>query len=189
MGAVDLTVSVKIDQSLENDLQKEVGEIRAHFPKALKNVASEMTVNLQEHIQHDWYEPWGKPKQYKRRTDDSSLGTPLGSAENMHFEINGGALDFLYTPSGEHEKDKWSTTGGDDLIRIIQGNTGWKYPPGEDKQGRNIMKRPFWDNFVDDQVHHGIIDAFIAGMPKKYKIMVEGGESDVMLDGNEKLGE
>lgn len=186
MSVIDLTVSVDVEGSLDEDLQKEVGDIRAQFPRAMRRVASEMKSNLYKHIENDWYLPWGAPKRYKRRTDDPSLGTPLGSGRNMHVSFSSdGGLEFIYEPTGAHKNQKWNTAKGDALIKIIQDNDGWRWPPDKDKQGRNVMPRPFWNNFVDEQENGGIIQAFIAGMPKKYEIVAQG--DDVILDGDEKL--
>lgn len=192
MGAVNVKVSVVGENTISQDYEKAVGEIRSHFPKALRNVASEMTENLQKHIEQDWYLPWGEPKSYKRRTtarnEDKDYGTPLGDKSNIHYPDPTDCLDFTYTPTGKHKVQKWSSEkDGDEIIRIIQMNSGWDYPPDEDENGRTIMPRPFWDNFVDEQAQHGIIDAFIAGMGKRYPVIPEGAGNDVVLDGDEKL--
>ena len=186
MGAVDFKVSVSQERTLLDDYQKEEGEIRAHFSEAINMIASEMKENLQKHIYEDWYLPWGKPKRYKRRTDNPDLGTPLGSDQNIHAIPSKDTLEFIYDPSGEHTNEKYHTRDGDDLIRVIQMNSGWTWQPNEDRGGREIMPRPFWNNFVDEQESGGIINAFIAGMAP-YKVIAEGKDKDVVLDGTERL--
>lgn len=174
MGAVDLKVSVEVEQSLDDDFQREVGDIRAHFPNALHFIASEMKANLQEHLQSDWYSAY-KPKKYQRRTDNTSLGTPLGDeTKNMSDEYpTKDSLEFRYYPTGEHARTLWHQRDGDNLIKWIQTDHN------------NIPARLFWDNFVDEQKQHGIIDAFVTGM-KPFVVIPEG--EDIALDGDEKLG-
>ena len=172
-------------ESFQQEVEKEFTHIETQIPKALELVGSEMIANLQKHIKEDWYEAWGKPKVYERRTDNPNLGTPLGSKDNMDYEVKDDSLYFVYIPSGEHQNSQWSTTSGDDLIRIIQKNHGWKYKPSTDSQNRRIMPRPFWDNFVDEQIHSGIINSFIKGMGEHNKVMSTG--RDVIADGTENL--
>lgn len=166
---------------IENKLKRPINQ-------ALNYVGSEMIANLQEHIKEDWYEPWGEPLVYKRRTDDISLGTPLGAEANMDSTVRKQQLIFTYEPSGEHENSNWNNHNGDDLIRMIQENDGWTpgWKPKLDKQGRMIMKRPFWNNFVEDQANEKIAQNFAYGMPD-HQVIPEGAGKDVILDGTEKL--
>lgn len=167
---------------LQEDVDKALSDIDSAIAPALGDVGNGMIENLQRHIQEDWYEPWGPPKIYQRRTDNPSLGTPLGSPANMDVSVSGRSLTFSYDPTGEHENPDWSTVNGDVLIRIIQEDDGWKYPPSVDQKGRMIFPRPFWDNFVREQEAHGIMDRFTAAMRNAkdpFVVVPEGGAMDV----------
>ena len=167
---------------LQEDVDKALSDIDSAIAPALGDVGNGMIENLQRHIQEDWYEPWGPPKVYLRRTDNPSLGTPLGSPANMDVSVSGHSLTFSYEPTGEHENPDWSTVNGDALIRIIQENEGWKYQPGMDTKGRMIFPRPFWDNFVREQEAHGIMEQFTTAMRNAkdpFVVVPEGGAMDV----------
>ena len=159
----EMVVTAQIE-GLDNDVRELETEVNAQIPKALNYVGSEMTANLQEHVRTDWYEPWGAPKVYKRRTDYGG-GTPLGDASNMDIVVRDTELEFVYLPTGEHSQSHWDERDGDTLIQVIQTNSGWSFPVSEDKQGRMIMPRPFWDNFVDEQEGQ-VVDSFIQGMER-----------------------
>ena len=156
---------------LDEDLKKEEKRYLSLSENALQFVGAEMVLDLQKHIKEDWYEKWGEPLVYRRRTDNPSYGTPLGSEENMTYdkERSGNQVEFVfgYFPNGEHNNplpgEDWHSADGNDLIKIIQENEGWKYPVDEDTQGRTIMPRPFWDNFVEEQKTKAV-DSFIKGM-------------------------
>lgn len=185
-----LNVTVTDDGSLAKDINKKVGQVIKASEDGLKAVGSEFIHNLQTHIREDWYEPWGKPKQYQRRTDNNSLGTPLGSKENMSAPVRGLTLEFTYSPTGEHSNSKWHTKDGDAIINVIQKNSGWSFIPQKDTKGREIMPRPFWDNFVKEEKAWRAFDAFRNGFTTskkldEYQFLVEGGKNDIVFDDND----
>lgn len=152
-------------ESIQEDVNAEIQTIWTKVPKALNNVGREMIVNLQKHIENEWYYGFF-PKTYKRRTDDSSLGTPLGSADYMDYSANGGRLEFTYVPKGDHENSEWHTRDGDDLTESIQtGELKGDPPP-----------RPFWNSFLFEQEQSGIINAFAEGMLPDYKVVSDGND-------------
>ena len=152
-------------ESIQEDVNAEIQTIWTKVPKALNNVGREMIVNLQKHIENEWYYGYS-PKGYKRRTDDSSLGTPLGSADYMDYSANGGQFEFTYVPKGDHENSLWHTRDGDDLTESIQtGELKGDPPP-----------RPFWNSFLFEQEQSGIINAFAEGMLPDYKVVSDGND-------------
>ena len=180
-------VTVSGLETIDEDFELESRKIEKAFPQALQYVGSEMIVSLQKHIFEDWYKPWGPPLIYIRRTDNNSLGTPLGSKENMDVFVDNDSLEFTYEPTGDHAVSDWNSVSGDKLIEIIQTNSGWSYPVGVDKIGRTIMPRPFWNFFVEEQANSGIIDAFIKGMSPFATVIPEGVGKDVVFDGGESM--
>lgn len=160
----DMIVKATIE-GLQEDIDEITREINAQIPRALQQVGSEMRDNLQEHIRTDWYEAWGAPKKYKRRTDFGG-GVPLGDEQNMEIYVKKNSLDFGYYPTGDHAEKFWDDRDGNALIEVIQENAGWSFTPDKDKKGRTIMPRPFWDNFVDEQ-ESVVADNFIAAMNRK----------------------
>lgn len=153
--------------TIDSDVTAEIKDISAKIPPALQYIGSEMTANLQKHIKEDWYTPW-RPDAYERRTDNPSLGTPLGSTENMHIAVAGPTHDqrltFTYLPTGEHAEEKWHQRDGDELIKWIQHGAG------------DIPARPFWNNFVSEQEHAVITNLEHAMRP--YKML----NTDTRLD-------
>ncbi|MBQ0125826.1 MAG: hypothetical protein KBS59_05820, partial [Clostridiales bacterium] len=71
----------------------------------------------------------------------------------------------------------------DDLIRRLQTGKGYDWHL---KNGKDFPKRPFWNNFVDEQINEKISQNFIRGMESRgYTVKSDG--KDVTADGNEKL--
>ena len=161
-------------ETIDEDFNSEMKKIQGGIPQALQYVGSEMIVNLQKHIFKDWYKKY-KPAEYQRRTDDISLGTPLGGEANMDVSVNKDKLEFTYEPTGEHANEIWNTREGDDLIEFLQ--VGWD----------GIPARPVWNNFVREQLNEGIMKSFIKGMSPYVKVIPEGIEKDVVFDENESM--
>ena len=144
--------------TLEAEVKAECDKIQAKIPEALDEVGALMISKLQQHIKNDWYKHPFRPSIYQRRTDDPSLGTPLGSddKDNMGYDPptltpDGAALHFYYTPTGEHKEEIWHTRDQDELISFLQmGNADM--PP-----------RPFWNNFVRD-MEDSILPVLSEGM-------------------------
>jgi hypothetical protein len=169
-------VTVSGLETIDIDVQKETANIEKKIPSALRVVGAEMIANLQEHIKNDWYSQY-KPKKYKRRTDDPSLGTPIGSEEYMDAQVENNTLTFTYEPRGEHKYKGWHNRDNDDLINFLQVGTEYMPP------------RPFWNNFVQDQRDSGIMNAFSQGM-RPYNVIREGIGIDVLFDiGESELNE
>lgn len=170
-------------QGLQEEVDRALSGIGAALPRALGEVARGMAEDLSRHIREDWYEPWGPPEVYKRRTDDPTRGTPLGSPANMDAVVSGGSLTFTYEPTGEYSIGEAHNADGDKLIKIIQEDEGWAWNVGKDKKKRYIFPRPFWDNFVREQAAHGIMDRFCAGMREAkdpFTVVPQGGALDVL---------
>ena len=181
---IGLKFTVSGEETIYQDINGEMQGIYRATTDSLSDVGAQMIPSLQRHIRQDWYLPWGSPKEYLRRTD---MGIPgaLDDPDYMELTHQGLSLTFSYNPQGNrywpgHNAD------GDDLIEIIQTNSGWHFKPSKDTRGRKIMPRPFWNNFVDEQENSGIINAFIAGMHTRgYEVKAEGGQKDVAFQGNE----
>lgn len=111
----------------------------------LMAVGSELTKQLQKHIQTEVYNAY-TPKDYQRRYEYGG-GIHIISAQNMDMQINGMSLTFTYEPSGENANYPNSKfVDGDKLISAIENsNYTWKGTGG-------IPKRPFWNSFVDEMV-------------------------------------
>lgn len=167
-------------ETVEEDVEKHRQKIEKISSDALSFLGTEMTKTLQKHIREDWYEPWGPPKAYPRRTDNPSLGIPLGDNRNISAEQKGLSLIFTYKPSGDHAARKWYRKSGDALIEVIQENKGWSFQPKFDRNGHAIMPRPFWDRFVEEEKNGGIWSAFQYGFGGHgYNLIPEGNGLDV----------
>lgn len=167
-------VTVSGIETIDEDFELESRKIQAGIPQALNYVGSEMIVSLQKHIFEDWYEKY-TPSVYERRTDDTSLGTPLGAEGNMDVFVDKDKMEFSYEPTGEHAKQSFHTRDGDRLIEFLQ--VGNKYMP----------PRPFWNLFVEEQKNRGIMEAFIKGMSPFATVIPEGFGKDVIFEGNESM--
>lgn len=180
-------VNLEWDGTLEDDVSAQKKGIEAAANAGLRSVESQMYADLQRHIREDWYRPWGPPKMYERRTDNEALGTPLGDPSNMDSSVSGLSLEFVYSPSGDHEYPAWSNSAsGDKLISILQTNDGWRWKPSTDKKGREIMPRPFWNNFVREQFGGAAFDSFEYGFAGRgFDLIREGGEKDLLHSGGE----
>lgn len=158
-------VTIEGVESIQQDLNNEATQIYQAIPTALHQVGSDMIATLQKHIEEVWYYDHGfYPKEYKRRTDNPSLGTPLGSEKNMAYSVSGTSLDFTYMPTGEHKDKAWHDRDGDDLIVSIHLGKLLGDPP----------PRPFWNSFVNDEEHNGVINSFAKGMKPKYDVIADG---------------
>lgn len=168
-------VTVKGLESIDKDFSEQVTHITTKvIPQALTQVGYEMAANLQKHIKNDWYKPW-KPKTYPRRTDNPNLGMSIMDKRNMSFGVSNTSLHFFYTPNGEHADKKYHTRDGDELIQSIQ----------EGKLHGNPPPRPFWNNFVDEQINSAISREFGKSIKEQgYKYKDTKGS---VTPGNEKL--
>lgn len=187
------TYNVRGFESVEKDVLDEIKDIDRFIQNGLQMVDNEFHTNLAKHVHEDWYKKWGPPKEYERRTDEETLGTPIGSMDppNMDSNLKKRQLTFIYSPSGEHKYEGWHSVDGDQLIKIIQDNKGWEYEPNFDKEGRKIMPRPFWNNFVEEEFNGAAFDAFEYGFHNsagnEYVLVREGGTKDLQYEPGEGL--
>lgn len=178
-------VTVSGEETLTNEINDQVALVSRAATDALRLVGSDMISSLQRHIRHDWYEPWGPPKDYERRTDKNDPDA-LGSEKNMHVDANGLSLAFVYAPTGRHEVRSWNKRSGDALIETIQTNSGWTWEPTKDRKRREIMPRPFWNNFVEEQRNGALFDSFVRGFEGHgFDIERESGSRDLDFPANE----
>ena len=152
---------------VEQDLQKEQKKIAHEVDRALVEVGVELKNDLQFFLKEVWYKGYD-PVQYERRTDDNSLGTPLGDESNFDYWAVRQKLTFSYEPTGKHKEKEWSEREGDKLIEWIQSS--------HEIEDSYIPARPFWNDFLDAQMEGGLIEKFIKAMSSKYH--VESEDSD-----------
>lgn len=173
----DLTFNVIIEEkgSLEEDLenykQKELGP---SVYKALNAVADDMKEILVRRIEIDVYKAYPKPKQYKRRSKDTTRGIPLIDVKNNVWPVNKGTtLVFDYAPTGEHVRGDWHTADADDLIGRIEK----KDPPYFPRAQAKVPPRPFWHNFVDEILENGLAERlFVNAMKANGEEVIETGD-------------
>lgn len=183
------SVTTKWEGSLEQEVEAHVPRIKDAANMALHSCESEMSASLLEHIKNDWYDAWGEPLVYKRRSDNDDYGQGLMDPDNITPNVNGLTLTFLFTPNAKHSAKNWSRDlSSDELIEVIQTNSGWKYEPTEDRRGRKIMPRPFWNNFVEEQRNGMLFGAFESGFGGRgYDLEREGGTKDLDFPPNESM--
>lgn len=167
----DLRISAEII-GLNEELEKETKRIEKQVPKALQFVGAELRSDLQDILEIEWQQKY-EPQVYKRRTNNSSYGTPIGSDENFETIVTKNLLDFDFTPDVKHSKHKVSLSDtGDEMIEWIQGrHIGYE---------SDIPARPFWNIFLDKQSNGGLIEKFIRGM-SPYEVIGEPQDSNIDL--------
>lgn len=159
---------------LKEDLEKERQDINRQADKALFSVGVEMKRDLQIILHKEWYERY-KPTTYKRRTDNNSLGRPIGGDENFEISVRRQTLEFSFEPIGTHANPEWSERHGDALIEWIQAEHNYS----ETEDGEIIKKipsRPFWNNFLDEQMDGGIMEKFANAMLPKYSVITDNSD-------------
>lgn len=148
----------------------------------LTAVGSEMTKQLQKHIQDEVYDAY-TPKSYMRRIDYGG-GTPIISPKNMDLQLNKMSLTFSYEPSGRNTRYPNSDyVDGDELINAIE-NSDYTWNGTED-----IPKRHFWNNFIDDMVGaSGQAERiFVKGMNTAQPDLQTKADGNMHTDGNETI--
>lgn len=148
----------------------------------LTAVGSEMTKQLQKHIQSDVYDAY-TPKSYMRRIDYGG-GTPIISPKNMDLQLNKMSLTFSYEPNGRNTHyPNNEYLDGDDLINAIENSD---YTWSGTKQ---IPERHFWNNFVDDMVGaSGQAERiFVKGMNTAQPDLQTRVDGSMHIDGNETI--
>lgn len=179
-----IDIGIKIE-GLDKEYRDEITEINNAIPKALERLGSEMAISLKKHIQQDWHDVW-KPSKYHRRTDNPSLGTPLGDDKNITIYVDRftKTMSFLYLPTGEHQEGRFHNgwyLGGDgarrdtdELITAIQkGELAGNPPP-----------RPFWNNFVEEQQNGEMLSTFIRELKNLLPYSISTGKGErIQLNG------
>ncbi len=148
----------------------------------LTAVGSELTKQLQKHIQTDVYDAY-TPKSYMRRIDYGG-GTPIISAKNMDLQLNKMSLTFSYEPSGRNTRYPNSKfVDGDKLINAIE-NSDYTW-----KGTEHIPERHFWNHFVDDMVGaSGQAERiFVKGMNTAQPDLQVKADGNMHTDGNETI--
>lgn len=162
---------------LEEDLQREIRNINEKSVYALTVTGVEMVRDLQGVLHREWYQKY-TPSMYERRTDNPSLGTPLGDDSNFQdtsTDVATKTLEFVYNPTGEHENPDWNNRSGNNLITWIQKKHEYK-KPGSNEPYLIIPARPFWNKFVDEQIDGGIMEKFIRAMSPEYKVVKDSSD-------------
>ena len=152
---MDIRVTVSGLESIDQDLEAELGKIQVAAQSAMTNVARETAYVLKSHIEHDVYDAY-TPKVYQRRSKDPGLGRPLSDIKSYFtahvHPLSAGVwagVDMYYQPKGEHTVSAWADADGNDLIRRIEeNNPPYKWPP-------TPVERPFWQNFVTEMTNSG----------------------------------
>lgn len=186
-----LTVTMSGWESVKQELDDVMTAMKRPIRNGLATAGYAMAPALKQHIADDWYDAWGPPKKYLRRTDYPERGPSLYE-QVEEAVVRDDSVFFEYLPSGEYRSAggmKTSDANGDDLINIIQYNRGWTFPPSLDRQGRNIMPRPFWNNFVEEMKDGLLMDAFEAGFSSTpdWTMVREGGAMDMAWDAGESI--
>lgn len=171
---------------LDAELKNEMSGLKKQSVASLTSVGADMAESLKRHIQNDWYNAY-KPAVYERRTDDASLGTPIGSDDNFDISVDHSntRLDFYFEPDRENRKFDILSPTSDAMIEWIQREH--KY--GEVRRGTKFVKeaslvipaRPFWNNFVEEMANGGIIDSFIRNMSPQYQIKQDANDTNLNL--------
>lgn len=148
----------------------------------LTAVGSELTKQLQKHIQTDVYDAYA-PQSYMRRINYGG-GTPIISAKNMDLQLNKISLTFSYEPSGRNTRYPNSDyVDGDKLINAIE-NSDYTW-----KGTEHIAERHFWNNFVDDMVGaSGQAERiFVKGVNTVQPDLQARTDGNMYTDGNETI--
>lgn len=169
-----------------DSVQKEYKAFNAKVYKGvqagLTAVGSELTKQLQKHIQTEVYDAY-TPQSYMRRIDYGG-GTPIISPKNMDLQLGKMALTFSYEPSGRNTRYPNSDyVDGDELINAIE-NSDYTWNGTE-----NIPERHFWNNFVDDMVGaSGQAERiFVKGMNTAQPDLQVKADGNMSTDGNETI--
>lgn len=186
-----LNITVQGTDSIDKDLDTAIQDMKrpgGPIDKGLREAATYFAPTLRQHLYDDWYEAWGEPKKYIRRTDNNGYGKSLFDyVEDAVVDANKLSIHFDYIPSGEHAL-YGNGANGDELINIIQYNRGWKWQPKVDSKQREIMPRPFWNNFIEEMKSGVIPMAFREGfISAGWKLDLEGGSKDMEWANGESL--
>lgn len=136
----------------EADLAALEAQVKKAFRASRKDLADDMRLCLQDHVEADVYDRF-QPTEYVRRREDGGLDDMRASTTVYSDERDGGMnLTLLYQPSGATDGEGNEIdphVDGDDLINRIE-----KKDP-EYNWRRKPPKRPFFSNFVQEMVDGG----------------------------------
>lgn len=173
------------------ELSREAGSLlsAAVARQVSEAVFSEMRDSLDSHVRDDVYGAPYTPKEYVRRSQHPEYGTSLRKSAQeaesigpVDYETMEWAAGLRYEPTGEHEHKAWSELDGDELIgRIEKKDPAYTF----ESKKKPIPKRPFWQNFVWDQIEGGEIEKTLDRVLKELGIAEAGDKIDGVIRGDE----
>lgn len=167
-------------ESITRDFEAFTPRINRAVSAGLNAVSSDMSASLKKHIELDVYAAYD-PKDYLRRSDNPSYGTPLNSDENIGATVVDNTLIFGYVPTGEHSLYD-EEIDNDELIRVISLAEGYQWFVKK----RKIPPRPFWDNFLAEMIYGKQAEiSFVEGMNNADKDLNVIQTGQIVADGNE----
>lgn len=167
-------VKVEGFDSLDEDLKSLTEKIDTAVTAGLHTVLGDFKDALASHVQEDAYKQY-KPRKYKRTG-------AMGNKDNMTGNVSGNVLDFLY--EFETESDGNYYEDSDDVIRVVQSGKNYLW-------GVKIDPRPFWDNFINEQLIGGQAEvSFVRGMNAKDSTLgVKSTKNSTTIDGSDTFNE
>ena len=209
-------VTVSGEETLRNDLNDFLRGMKEPIRNGLASVADGFATGLDKHIETDVYQAYKPKRYPRRGEGDSLtaakykhteihdmsvsfLYEPLGFHKGRKKDILGAEYDdvihkwVVLDPETGETKDiienpndplKPKPVHGDRLIERIQTGEGydWKPKKGED----SFPKRPFWNNFVEEQRNGAALDSFARGFGSGYvSLVLEGGNRDLQWNADE----
>lgn len=167
-------VTVEGLDSLDKDLESLTEKIDTAVTAGLNTVLGDFKDSLASHVQEDAYKKY-KPKKYKRTG-------AMGDEKNMTGNVKGNVLDFSYEFDTESDGNYYEES--DDVIRVVQSGKNYLW-------GVAIKPRPFWDNFINEQLIGGQAEmSLVRGMNAKYSTLgVESTKDSTTIDGSDTFNE
>ena len=210
------TVKITGEETLTNDLNDFLHTLKEPIRTGLSSVADGFTQSLDKHIENDVYDAYQPKRYPRRMNSDSLLSPnykdikihdlslsfqyePKGFHKGRRKDILGAEYDdvihewIILDPETGETKDiienpndplKPHPVHGDALIRRLQTGEGydWKPPKGED----SFPKRPFWNNFLEEQKDGAALNSFVYGFgTHAVDLILEGGNRDMEWAANE----
>ena len=151
---------------LREDFNISLNEIETGINATMPILKDIMVDALKNTINSEVYAKYS-PKQYLRRSENPSLGTPLIDIEaNSDITITNNEIVINYEPTGEHDNLNWWSRDGDDLINWISTSHD------------GIPARPFMDEYSNLMLQgNGLEDGFVAA----YKAV--NPDDEIIADG------
>ena len=209
-------VTMKGEETLITDLNAFLLTLKEPIRSGLNSVADGFSNSLDKHIQHDVYDAYNPKRYPRRQMKDSLMSPdykeisvydlslrfqyePKGFHKAKMKDMLGAEWDDMILRYVVLDKDTGATKDiienpndplkpkpvhGDRLIERIQTGEGydWQPPKGED----SFPKRPFWNNFVEEQRSGAALDSFVYGFGTGVtKLQLEGGSRDLEWNGDE----